>query len=782
MALSKALLILGLSFVNNLFAQSKMKHPDNIGKAHPYLFFTKEKTDVLQRRIKTDTMLARVWQNMLDKTDKSLDNKGGNLENLTFIYCMTGKKKYAERAKTLLFDWVNKSQWDGMDDRTPRWNSGLGTARGCYQTAIAFDGLYNYLSLAERQEIAAKMIKLGIQPAYDDWISGDKRIHTLNSMGHNWWSAIVFEAGIAALAIQNEEPKAQIWAEEVMRASKEWFSFSGSVLENKPSNFDTEGGFYESVSYANFGISEYLQFRLAWTNAYGAIKMPYDSLLEKTIDWFIHTSYPNSKRLMSLNFGDSNDHANGERPTKLMLALGFNKSHYHWYLKEIGNSEGREDMNINTPLGLLYHPNSNVEFRGSAEIALPKSAIYKDMGWAMLRSSWAKDATFLGVKSGFTWNHAHADAGSFVLYHGGKYLLIDGGDCSYGLPEYSSYFVRSEAHNILTFNGKAQDPQDQYYAVKNGGKLYNLIDGGNLKYIMADATAPTSRYFLRNYRHILWIGDVILLLDDIKTYEAGKFEFLLHFQDNMVKKGPDLEITSDSAAILFRPLYPETLPTGYPHDFPEKMKLMEYQGIKDHDVKTKIPYYGISSPENSRQNKFLNAIILLNKKNKAVETFTGSSGANAAAGRANIPIIEKIAGENWQGVRIKQNGQITDVYLNLLADGRLMHRNANNIINGWETDAYLTVITYKEGTDSDNLASFFVSNGSYLKKNDKVFLSTLSKIFTQVTYENDTINMQLDGQPLMRVTIRATKKPAKLMVNGRDTPPQYSEQKVVVGL
>ena len=84
----------------------------------------------------------------------------------------------------------------------------------------------------------------------------------------------------------------------------------------------------------------------------------------------------------------------------------------------------------------------------------------------MLRSSWAKDATMLGVKSGFTWNHAHADAGSFVLYHKGKNLLIDGGDCSYGLPEYSKYFVRSEAHNVMLFNGKAQDPQDQYHAVK----------------------------------------------------------------------------------------------------------------------------------------------------------------------------------------------------------------------------------------------------------------------------------------------------------------------------
>ena len=35
---------------------------------------------------------------------------------------------------------------------------------------------------------------------------GRKRIHTLDTMGHNWWSAIVFGAGIASMAILDEDP------------------------------------------------------------------------------------------------------------------------------------------------------------------------------------------------------------------------------------------------------------------------------------------------------------------------------------------------------------------------------------------------------------------------------------------------------------------------------------------------------------------------------------------------------------------------------------------------
>ena len=48
--------------------------------------------------------------------------------------------------------------------------------------------------------------------------------------------------------------------------------------------------------------------------------------------------------------------------------------------------------------------------------AVPTMMVYPDIGWAMMRSSWEKDATLLAVKSGFAWNHAHADAGSFLLF------------------------------------------------------------------------------------------------------------------------------------------------------------------------------------------------------------------------------------------------------------------------------------------------------------------------------------------------------------------------------
>lgn len=749
-------------------------------KAHPYLFYTPQRTDRLKERIKTDTVLSNNWTALKDRCEQMLKNaKGGNMEQLALVYCMTGDSRFAERAKALLVDVTNKNEWDGMDDRNPRWNSGLGTSHTNWMVAVTYDAIYNALTKTERKDIAAKIVKLGIEPSGADWTSKDKRIHSLNSMGHNWWAAVVFEAGTAALAVMNEVPDAKKWAADIMEDSKQWFAFAGSVLENKPSNFDTDGGFYESVSYANYGLSEYLLFRVAWTNALGATKMPYDALLQKTTDWFINACYPRSQgQLMSLNFGDSNDFANGDRPAKLLIALGLGKDEYYWYLEQTAKNQFGEDLNVRTPMGMLYQP----EAKAKPVVLFPStSAIYSSMGWGMLRNSWRPDATLLAVKSGFTWNHAHADAGSFVLYHNGENLLIDGGDVNYARPEYSSYFVTSRAHNVMMFNGVAQDPQDQYHAVKSPGQLYNLIDGGNVKYILADATGPTSRNFLRNYRNFLWIGDVILIIDDVKTYEIGQFDFLLHYADTAIKRGPDFEITKNSKGILFRPLYPETLPMGYPHDFPEKLKYRIEYGIKDRTANVPIPYYVLSAPEKTDRTKFINAIILLNDNNKTVETAVGSSGASGAAGRSNIPVIEKFEGNNFIGVRITQNGQSTEVYVNLLADGRLMHRNANNTINGWETDAYISAITFPVNADKNNpanISSFFIGNGSYLRREDKVVLSSLSKLFMNVAKDGNTLNVQVQGQPLIRASLLADKV-SRLMINDKPAAVKLGDDKLL---
>lgn len=53
------------------------------------------------------------------------------------------------------------------------------------------------------------------------------------------------------------------------------------------------------------------------------------------------------------------------------------------------------------------------------------------------------------------------------------------------------------------------------------GYLHYLLDADNVKYVLANGTGPYSDQFSRNFRHFLWIDDVIYMIDDLKTHDVG---------------------------------------------------------------------------------------------------------------------------------------------------------------------------------------------------------------------------------------------------------------------
>lgn len=80
----------------------------------------------------------------------------------------------------------------------------------------------------------------------------------------------------------------------------------------------------------------------------------------------------------------------------------------------------------------------------------------------------------------------------------------------------------------MKFNGEGQLPYQQYHGAMLPGSVSNLIDAGNIKYVLADGTGPMSHVFDRNFRHYLWIDDVIYVVDDIHSHKPGSFEWLWH--------------------------------------------------------------------------------------------------------------------------------------------------------------------------------------------------------------------------------------------------------------
>lgn len=720
------------------------------GIKHPSLLFTPERVEASRKAMKNDTVMQRAWEQIKSVADAQVEGRMDvrKLEYPALVYQMTGDRRYADKIKECLLATAKTRSWGDAEmlARRPAWRSELQMAHRSFQVAVAYDAIYDILTPAERKEIATGMYRLAVEPLIGDWITPETRVHSLNSMGHNWWTSCAGMGGLLALAISNEVPEAAEGARAVVEALPEWFDFAGDVIQHKPKTFDRDGGMYESINYASFGTTEALLMRLAWLNSHPGEKLEDIPQMARLASFFSHVAYPRTGMLYSINFGDSHKNVTGESSMLLAYAMGDRSPETLWYAAQVEPGQHREGFPLHFPMGFLYTP----DLKNAPKTPdLPTSHLWKDFGWATMRDSWEKDATMLAVKSGMTWNHSHADANSFILFHKGVDILKDAGNCSYGKPEYRNYFFQSDAHNVVKFNGEGQSTYQQYHGTMLPGTVSNLVDGGNVKYVLADGTGPMSQWLSRNFRHFLWIDNVIFIIDDLKSHESGHFEWLWHPGGDAVKRGFDLNVTSGDAAVAVRPLYPRRLAySNFVHDYPEDL----YWEIKEgptEDLKGTEQYYSFHLPEKTDRVKAVTAVILKD-----------------SASQKELPVIECREGKDWIGLRMTFKGKTTDLYINQLADGRLMHLNSWIDADGWDTDAYMLAVSYPEGTDPAKATDFFIGHGSTLRRDGgkDVRFSSLSKLNVIATEKGNRLDLHVTGQP--RATVDYKTSATDIRVNG----------------
>jgi hypothetical protein len=708
---------------------------------HPYLTFSDKHVAQFKARVGEDADAKAAWSRARAKADEALTRKPANdrelnaaLMDLSLAYRMTGERRYADRAKALLDIYAGRANWvtdKPLLARTPVWNSDLGMGTSAYVYGLTFDAIHDALTPAERDRLAKALIRGAIKPTLADWVDGADRIHSLDTMGHNWFSHIVFGAGVAAIAVKTEEPQADAWIRRIDEAAEEWANYDGSAIETKPRHFAANGAFVESINYADFAAEGYLRFKRAWLDAFTEKPAP-TPRLAGIADYFIQNVYPTASGALSSNFGDGNPTASGANAIVNLWATGDQQPRYLWYLDTVAPNPNQNVFD--TAENMVLWPAAKARAGAAQGPGLPTSWIDGDLGSATLRSSWAPDATFLALRSGFTWNHNHADAGSFILWHKGKQLLIDSGNSNYARPEYDGYYRQSVAHNVVTLDGKAEPPSNTYDGSHFVGRIDHLVDAGDLRFVWADATGPNARTFERKYRSFLWLGDTILVIDDVKGWEPGRFEWLLHYEGEAKRQGQVITVKNGDAEVAVRPLFPETLPdAGLPTDYPELLGMAEGKGLKDHAPDEAQPYLRLQAPGVTDRTKFVVALT--------------PNGAGPA------PRIERVETKDYLLVKLHQKGEVTEVYFNLLADGRIRHRNANANLGGWETDAYILALTYPEGGGPQSPRRWFVADGSYLRREGRVELDSLSKAFVVKTHAGQGVSASIEGQPTYAIRL-----------------------------
>lgn len=728
---------------------------------HPSLLFTPDRVEMAREKVKTDSCMAKAWEDIKKRADDAL--RGTNFRNADYLalaYRMTGDEKYASHLKTILQQIASASTWgsEEMLSRRPVWRADLGLGHKCILSALAYDAIYDTLTKKERKELAEGLFRVGVEPSLGDWFLEPTRIHSLNSMGHNWWTSCVYNGGMLAMALQNELPQVREWVEALNEAMPEWFGFAGDVLQAKIKSFDDAGGMYESLNYANFGIQEALLYRIAWLNTHPGQKAPELPQLARLPNYFSQVCYPRTGMLYDLNFGDSHKNVTAESSMMLLYALGMRNPEILWYINQVEQGQHRDGYFRNRPMGFLYMPDCS---KAPETPDLPKSCLFADFGWAVMRDSWKKNSTLLAVKSGQTWNHSHADANSFILFYKGVDILKDGGNCWYPKPEYRNYFFQSDAHNVVLFDGQGQSREQQYQGSYLRGSMHHLIDNGHMKYVLANGTGPMSDKFSRNFRHFLWMDKVIYMIDDITAHHAGHFEWLWHYNGKAVKRGPDLTVTSDSASVVVRPLYPRLLAlSDFVHDYPEDL-YWEVKKAPTEDLKGEEEYYSFHLPGKHKRVKGLTAIILKDSPEDK-----------------NLPVMERIEGKDWIGLRVSQGEKITDIYINQLADGRLMHNNSWIEANGWTTDAYMFAVTYHKDEQPADARDVFVCYGSALRRGEVSYFSSLSKLFVVQHADGKKLDVRVEGQPIVNMRLRTAVRPSSMTVNGKSAAVDYKDEAV----
>ncbi|MGH8022258.1 MAG: hypothetical protein ACRED1_01660, partial [Limisphaerales bacterium] len=185
---------------------------------------------------------------------------------LGLLFQLTGEKRYADKLREAMLYYADYVHWAARSFfiRVPPWHSELDTAKFSFGYAAGYDALHAFLSDADQKTISGAMVRLSVLPTLGDWVTPGRRIHSFDSMGHNWWGVCVAGAGLCALSLLGEDPRAQGWIDLMDAGFEQWFNYPGNTLQNRVATFERSGSSYEGVNYTKYGVTEYLHYRLAW--------------------------------------------------------------------------------------------------------------------------------------------------------------------------------------------------------------------------------------------------------------------------------------------------------------------------------------------------------------------------------------------------------------------------------------------------------------------------------------------------------------------------------------
>lgn len=377
----------------------------------------------------------QIGRRLLDKSREALRR----IFFLSYAWRMTRQETYRDRAEKELLAVSAFSDWNPSHF--------LDVAEMTLGVAIGYDWLYADLPETSRAKIREAILKKGIEPSLDpvntSWLKAS----------HNWNQ--VCNAGMAygALAIYEDQPEL---ARTVLNRAIE-------TIVRPMDDYAPDGAYPEGYSYWGYGTSFNVLFISALDKAFGQdFGLAQRPGFLKTAGYMTNMTGPTGA---SFNYADA-----GTNP-ELQPALFWFASKTHdpslvWVergrLLRGATAVNTKDRLL--PALMLWGAGVRMN-----TIPAPASTIWTGRGRnpvALMRTSWTDpNAIFVGIKGGSpSSNHAHMDAGSFVMEADGVRWAMD-----FGMQDYNSL----ESKGVDLWNRKQNSQRWEVYRYSN--RVHNTL-------------------------------------------------------------------------------------------------------------------------------------------------------------------------------------------------------------------------------------------------------------------------------------------------------------------
>ncbi len=432
---------------------------------HPRLLATAADWTAIRARVAADPLAANFHAGLMQSAQAALtttpskyEKRGrrllgvsrevvGRVLGLAYAYCMSGDLAYARRAEAEMLAAA----------AFPDWNPShfLDTGEMTTALAIGCDWLDDVLTPTARATIHQAIIEKGLRPGLDP------------AAEHNWWHTVQHNwnqvcwggLSLGALVTAEDEP---VLARQVLNLTR-------AHIGHGLAPYAPDGVYPEGPSYWGYGTTYQVLLNCALESALGT-------------DWDLAArpgflASAGGVAQMTAPSGRSYNFSDGYEQPQFQPAL-------FWFARRLGDPGliATELRQLRDPakglpaalrdrfavLTMIWWPATPAAV---AAPALPLRWLGRGVNpIAGFRESWTDPAAlYLGIKGGAAeLNHAHMDAGSFVLEADGVRWGIE-----LGMQDYFSL----ESKNVDLWN-KAQDSQRwQVYRLNNHSHSTLTVDG-----------------------------------------------------------------------------------------------------------------------------------------------------------------------------------------------------------------------------------------------------------------------------------------------------------------